>query len=121
MIEWLNVSFCSAKHMAFKHKLEVQNGRNSTRAEQLRRKTSDDGEEGPPRPARVLTMGHGAHHGQLVVVPGSALLHFLFDVSSEIFLNHGICHGMLVLGHFLPLMLSTLIHKASRSSFTLMI
>jgi len=68
--------------------------------------------------AVAADIGRGAHHGQHVVVATQSPSFFSFTSSSWIFLNCGISNGLFMLGVFGPLLQGSLIHKASKSSFT---
>ena len=60
----------------------------------------------------------GPHHGLTVVTTSSPALQFPLIVSSWFLLVCNICHGMPMLGVFRSLLLSPLIHNASKSSST---
>ena len=103
-----NVSLYAAKYIAFKHKLEAQNSWNCVGVEQPRRKTSDAREGGMPWAVR------GLHHGPWCLPPPRAPI-FLSVTFWCFFLDRGIWHGLVVLGSFGPLLLSSLIDLASKT------
>jgi len=56
------------------------------------------------------TGGRMTHHDQAVVVSGPCALRFSFVACCCFIIDRGICYGLPMLGHFVLLLLSSLIH-----------
>ena len=89
----------------------------------LTRKTPENGHEenqGASRKGAATASlwgptGRGGHHSQAVAPYVPSFFQFSSVTSSRISLAYyGICHGMVVLGHFQPLLIASLIYKASK-------
>ena len=102
---------------AFKDKIKAHNNRNRVGSKKPRRKTSKSRKGGRHVQVLATTTARGRHHTLPVVATGCCGFRFSFVAAWCSARDHGIWHGLVMVRLFWPLLLASLIFKASKIFF----